>query len=249
MGLFDFRCPLSGLSLRACRAVHVALIERAPGEWSPLTLPLVGYYDRGGSVDGFIPDFRTELFVKGFARLVAAKRVDASGARQELGEFRRRPGIESLLHLFERVNTMSQWGEMQFTLDGCRLRQVLYHARAFTALAPLVTPAQAPEYEALEQQLARAPMAPQAREMFEEVIIADDAVRIAASAALSQVTAFSRWLVAHQRRWSPAAETGQFTARDDLGFAREALTKLDGHPKLLPVIEDVVAELEAEDRE
>ncbi|MFY0531785.1 hypothetical protein [Nannocystis pusilla] len=92
-------------------------------------------------------------------------------------------------------------------------------------------------------------MAPQAREMFEEVIIADDAVRIAASAALSQLTAFSRWLAVHQRRWSPAAETGQFTARDDLGFAREALRKLDAHPKLLPVIEDVLAELEAEERE
>ncbi|WAS99270.1 hypothetical protein [Nannocystis punicea] len=249
MGLFDFRCPVSGLSLRAADAVHVALIEVSPGEWSPLSLPLRGCYDRGGSIDGFTPDFRTELFVAGFARFVQAKRVEAGWARDELASFVRRPGIESLLYLFERVNTMSEWGEATFTLDGRSLRQVLIHAQVFTAVAPPVRPAQAPEYEALEQQLARAPVAPQAREMFEEIIIAADPVRVEASAALSQLTAFTRWLAAHQRRWSPAAETGQFGVLEDLEFAREALVKLDGSPKLLRVIERVLEELEEEARE
>lgn len=58
MGFFDIRCPISGLSLRAARAVKVALVELKPGHWSPLGFPLEGTYDRLGSIDGFVADFR-----------------------------------------------------------------------------------------------------------------------------------------------------------------------------------------------
>jgi hypothetical protein len=246
VGFFDFRCPISGLSLRAARAVHVALVEVTPGRWSPLSLPLVGCYDRGGSVDGFVPDFRTELFVSGFARMARAGRADAEGEPDEFARFSRAPGIDQLLRLFERVNTMSQWGDVPFTLDGCPLRQVLIHAGVFAALAPAARPTRAPEYEQLEAQLAAAPVAPQARELFEAVIIAPDEVRIAASVALAQLAAFTRWLEASGRQWSPASESGQFFASEDLEFAREARTRLAAIPELLPVIDGVIAELEAE---
>ena len=35
-------------------------------------LPLVGAYDHLGSINGFVPDFRTELLVAGCARPVSA---------------------------------------------------------------------------------------------------------------------------------------------------------------------------------
>jgi hypothetical protein len=51
VGFFDFRCPISGLSLRAADAAFVGLIEATPGRWLPLTLPIVGSYDRGPTIE------------------------------------------------------------------------------------------------------------------------------------------------------------------------------------------------------
>ena len=144
MGFFDFRCSISGLSLRAAHAVHVALIEAEPGRWLPLSLPITGSYDRLGSIDGFVPDFRSELFVRGFARMARAGRADSTAASEEFTSFTRGPTIERLLHLFERVNTMSRWSPMPFTLDGCALRQALFDARCFAALTAATRPAGAP---------------------------------------------------------------------------------------------------------
>lgn len=246
MGLFDFRCPISGLSLRASPAVHVALIEATPGAWRPLSLPLVGRYDRGGSIDGFRPDFRTDLLVAGFVRCIKAGRVAAAGAPDEYAAFTRAPGIERLLRLFERVNTMSRWGAMPFTLDGRQLRQVLVHADVFAALAPPPARPQPPTHEELEQQLARAPLAEQGREIHEEIIIAADAIRAAATSALTQLARFDRWLLENGKHWSPVAETGQFCAPDDLKFARTARTLLARWPELQEVVDRIATRLEGE---
>lgn len=243
MGFFDFRCPISGLSLRGAGATHVALIEHAQGRWLPLTLPLTGRYDRLGSIDRLRPDFRTELFAAGFVGFVRAGRVAAPGAPDELAAFRRAPGVEALLELFERVNTMSQWGAMPFTLDGCQLRQVLFHAGVFGALAPDDPRPPPPSCEQLEDQLARAPVAPQLRELYEEIIIADDEVRLTASVALAQLGKLGEYLERQGEGWSPAAETGQFYCDDDLAFAREARARLAGTAELLPVIDRVIARL------
>ncbi len=246
MGLFDFRCPISGLSLRAARAVHLALIEATPGAWRPLSLPLIGQYDRGGSIDGFRSDFRTDLLVAGFVRCIKAGRVVATGAPDEYAAFTRAPGIERLLSLFERVNTMSQWGVLPFTLDGRRLRQVLIHADVFTALAPPSAQPEPPTYEELERQLARSPLADQGREIFEEVIIAPDAIRAAGASALAQLSRLDRWLSDNHKHWSPVAESGQFCAPDDLKFARAAHVRLTRWPELQEVIDRVLLRLEGE---
>ncbi|MDC0723176.1 hypothetical protein [Nannocystis bainbridge] len=246
MGLFDFRCPVSGLSLRAADAVHVALIELDPGEWAPLSLPVVGCYDRGGSIDGFTPDFRTDLFAAGFARFYKCGRADGPDVSHELREFSRQPDFGRLLHVFERVNTMSQWHAMEFTLDGLPLRQVLIHAEVFSTVAPSEPPTRAPAFEAIEQQLAAAPVAPQAREMFEALIIADDPIRCQTAAALSQLAAFSRWLAERGKSWSPAPESGQYFVETDLEFAREARTTWAADPQVLSVVELVIQDLEEE---
>lgn len=96
MGFFDFRCPVSGLSLRAARAVHVALLEATRGRWSPLGLPIEGTHDRLGSIDGLRPDLGLDLFVAGFARMAAAGRVDGSGAADEYAAFTAVPAIDRL---------------------------------------------------------------------------------------------------------------------------------------------------------
>jgi len=246
VGFFDFRCPISGLSLRAADAALLGLIEVTPARWLPLTLPIVGSYDRLGSIDGFVPDFRSELLVSGFVRFARAGRVAAPGSPDEYLQFTRGPTIERLLHLFERVNTMSQWGAVPFTLDGRPLRQVLIHAGIFAALAPPKRPARAPGYEELEEKLASAPVAAQARELFEEVIIGTDEVRSAASVALSQLTRVTRWLENHGKQWSPVVESGQYYASDDLEMAREAKVRLIRSNELVAVINRVIEALEEE---
>ncbi|MCU0657191.1 MAG: hypothetical protein MUF64_18600 [Polyangiaceae bacterium] len=245
MGFFDFCCPISGLSLRASPAVHIALLEATPGAWRPLSLPLAGRYDRGGSIDGFRLDFRTDLLVAGFVRCIKSGRVVAS-ARDEYAAFSCAPSIARLLHLFERVNTMSKWGAMPFTLDGRQLRQILIHADVFTAIAPLTARPQPPTYEELEQQLVRSPLADQGREIFEEIIIADDVIRAAGASALTQLSCFDRWLNDNHKPWSPTAKTGQFCAPDDLRLARAAHHRLTRWPELQAVVDRVLLRLESE---
>jgi hypothetical protein len=246
MGFFDFRCPISGLSLRAARAVHIALVATRPDRWLPLTLPLVGTYDRLGSIDGFTPDLLTGLLVDGFAGLARAGRISAPSVPDEFAEFTGAPTIDRLLRLFERVNTMSRWTPMPFTLDGCPLRQVLIHAGVFAALAPPESSPRPPTADQLAQQLARAPVAPQARELLADLRLAPDRGRLAASVALTQLTDCTRWLERRRKRWSPASDCGQYGPREDLRFARAARARLAAAPELLPVIDRVLADLETE---
>jgi len=242
LGFFDFRCPISNLSLRAARAVHIPLIELTAGRWSPVGLPLVGTYDRLGSIDGFVADFRVELLVAGFARMAAAGRIDARGAAQEFAEFTASPSAERLLRLFERTNTM----RVPFTLDGKMLRQVLIHAEVFADLASTARLPHAPDAKSLAAQLARAEIAPQARELLEPIVHASDEVRHDAAVALTQLKDLTSWLAAHGKRWSPRAEFGQYDAPEDLRIARLARAKAASTPELVPAIDRVVMELEQE---
>lgn len=194
------------------------------------------------------PDGMTALFVDGFARMVKAGRVQAPGARNEFAAFVRAPGLEALLKLFACVNTDSIWAPSPFTLDGRQMRQMLIQADVFEALASDV-PTRAPGYEALEQQLHGAPIDPLAREMFEEVIIGDDDLRLRASVALTRVAALDAWLAARDRTWAPGDETGQFYRSIDLEFALAARRNLAAHPALVRVIDGVIAELEREAEE
>lgn len=237
MGFFDFLCPVSGLSLRAAQAVQVPLIESTPGRWWPLGLPLLGTYDRLGSIDGFHPDFRTDLLVAGFATMAGAGRVDAGSVPDEYAEFTRAAALAPLLQMFERATTMARWAAMTFTLDGRPLRQTLIHAEVFAALAPELRLPHAPSPEDLTKQLARAPVAAQARELFAALPRADAGVRAAASVALTQLAAVGEWLSARRRRWSPLAEGGQYVVTDDLRFARRARGRHADAPELLAVID------------
>ncbi|WP_224195488.1 hypothetical protein [Nannocystis pusilla] len=228
--------------------MHIALVAVTPERWAPLSLPIRGSYDRLGSIDFITPDGLTAQFVIGFARMVKAGRVLAPNASTELAVFARGPGLEALLKLFARVNTDSIWAPSPFTLDGRQMRQMLIHADAFEALAPEV-PTRAPEYEVLEQQLHAAPIDPLAREMFEDVIVGDDALRLRASAALTRVAALDAWLTAHARTWAPGNETGQYYTSIDLEFALAARRDLAADPALVRVIDGVIAEREHEAEE
>lgn len=130
------------------------------------------------------------------------------------------------------------------------MRQMLIQADAFEALAPEV-PTRAPGYEDLEQQLHAAPIDPLAREIFEEVIIGEDDLRLRASVALTRVAALDAWLAAQGRTWAPGDEAGQFDNEVDREFALAARRDLVAHPALVRVIDQVIARLKreaAEDR-
>jgi hypothetical protein len=50
MGFYDYRCSLTGISLKTCDAVLLPLANEA-GKFHPVTLGIKGCYNRLGSID------------------------------------------------------------------------------------------------------------------------------------------------------------------------------------------------------
>lgn len=65
MGFFDYRCSLTGVSLKTCDAVFLPL-NNVNGEYKPLTLGIKGCYDRLGTIDGIKEDKNTNSILKFF---------------------------------------------------------------------------------------------------------------------------------------------------------------------------------------
>lgn len=141
---------------------------------------------------------------------------------------------------------MAAHGAPRLTLDGCPLRQILIHAEVFAAVAPCERLARTPAARELGEQLGRAPIAAQGRELLAPAVAADADLRGAVSVGLTRLAAFTRWLADRRRRWSPVAELGQFTRRDDLRFARAARARFADDPELAPILERILADLEHE---
>ncbi|RJO74783.1 hypothetical protein D5S18_15140 [Nocardia panacis] len=101
MGFYDYRCMISGVSLRGAQAVAVALRPVQNG-YRPLSLGVIGQYDRYGCVDGVLADHGTEVLADYF---LARLRDGRFAVRAEWTGFTRateRLHIEELFQCFER---------------------------------------------------------------------------------------------------------------------------------------------------
>jgi hypothetical protein len=65
MGFYDYRCMLSGVSLKGARATVVLLIDDA-GKRHPIGLPVHGSYNRSGTIDGVRPDAASDALLAFF---------------------------------------------------------------------------------------------------------------------------------------------------------------------------------------
>ncbi|MEU2673828.1 hypothetical protein ABZ622_34185 [Streptomyces sp. NPDC007164] len=138
MGFYDFRCAVTGISLRGTDAVLVGL--RPVGDrYRPLTLGIVGEYNRLGSIDRIAEDPHTDLVAEYFHR------------RARAGDFVMDPGyadnygnpprdIECLLAYFERNVSDSSEEHPAATLFGRRVFSTLVARPVWTALASAFAP-------------------------------------------------------------------------------------------------------------
>lgn len=138
MGFYDFRCAVSGISLRGADAVLVVL-EPDGDQYRPVTLGVTGCYDRLGSIDNIKEDLNTALVTTYFRdRATAGDFVLNAQYAHDYGNPPR--DIESLLGYFERNVSDSSERYPAATLFGRRLFSALVALPVWTALASAFAP-------------------------------------------------------------------------------------------------------------
>ncbi len=103
MGLYDERCMVTGVSLKSSRSVLV-LLGKMGVAFYPIALPIIGQYNRLGSIDGIEEDENTRL-IHGYFRTCLESGdllLDECYTREGTGD------LEALLGVFERNVTMGE---------------------------------------------------------------------------------------------------------------------------------------------
>ncbi|MEV5202002.1 hypothetical protein [Streptomyces sp. NPDC053720] len=164
MGFYDFRCAVTGISLRGTDAVLVGL--RPVGDrYRPLTLGIVGEYNRLGSIDRIAEDPHTDLVAEYFHRRArAGDFVMDPGYADDYGNPPR--DIECLLAYFERNVSDSSEEHPAATLFGRRVFSTLVARPVWTALASAFAPEEG-TYETWYQEIFAE--SPEAGEMYRDL--------------------------------------------------------------------------------
>src|SRR5262245_61758488 len=104
MGFYDYRCMVTGVSLKGAKTALV-LLDRAGKEHRPITLAITGQYNRLGSIDHIAEDDNARLVLAYFLA-----RLDDGALAVNKAELGGEPidGIERLLELVERGVTMGE---------------------------------------------------------------------------------------------------------------------------------------------
>lgn len=139
MGFYDFRCMISGVSLKGCDAVLVVLCPEAGRGYAPITLGIKGSYNRFGSIDFIEEGLDTDLVLAYFTDRVGDGRLHLDPDHED--SYGKPPNdIEALLNYFERNVSDSSEEHPAAALDGKRLFSALIARPIWEALATLPTP-------------------------------------------------------------------------------------------------------------
>lgn len=128
MGFYDYRCSISGLSLMPSGA-YLVLMEKLEDGYRPIALPVLGAYDRLGSIDMVEEDDHTR-------RLVAFAREAVDSGRMtvdwdEIGS----ESIDEVEELFRASERSSSQEYDALTLDGARIVHTLILDHVWEAFA------------------------------------------------------------------------------------------------------------------
>ena len=234
MGLYDYRCMATDLSLRGERAVAVLLAETAPGQWVPASLPVRGTYNGSGTVDGVVPDGFTELLVHNFARAIDAGRIvltnDALDYWQNPAELDAPlDGIEHVLTVVERATTCSP---STCTFDGRPLCHALIHEGIYdAAVAALWDKAPPP---ALPELIARLLPCAAGQWLYQGLEQLPQPAHLAKIQALLGLAAFASWT---RDAWVAGKNAGQHGDYETVVGYRDARRKFDGIAWLCDALE------------
>jgi hypothetical protein len=231
MGIFHYRCGVSGLSLNGEVCVAIWICETAPGTWVPAALPVRGRYDGYGRIDQLHhfdgQDWNVARLRKWFEVGYEIGRIQISGDSERELERKGLGELAGPIAIIERATTR-EFGKVTF--DGQKLAQRLINAAIFDAVVaaqPRVAAA------AVRDVLPCA-----AGAWFYQTITADE--RAAADDALAALAAFRGWFT----DWTPEREPDQLALPELIRDHRAARAKYAGTAWLLDAIDGVIAEAE-----
>ena len=142
MGLFDYRCAVTGVSLRGADAVLVGLESLGDTEsevYRPCTLGIAGTYDRLGSIEDVTEGLHTELVTAYFhERAQAGDLVLSPLYESEFGNPPR--DLEALLGYLERNVNDSSEENPAAALHGKRVFSAFVARPVWTAVASAYAP-------------------------------------------------------------------------------------------------------------
>lgn len=107
MGLFDYRCMISGLSLKSSKTTLI-LLEKAGDNYLPIALPVFGQYNRLGAIDMIEENKNTKDILTFFQSKINSGEIKVDWEEVYWqGEFLKKiENIEQLFTAIERSVTM-----------------------------------------------------------------------------------------------------------------------------------------------
>ncbi|QSQ21264.1 hypothetical protein JY651_39745 [Pyxidicoccus parkwayensis] len=245
MGAYDYRCLLSGISLRGAECVAIVLQREAEG-WQPASLPMRGRYNGYGSIDS---DFRERSYIddqatRSFEDAVGEQRIKLDVEATFSWRRSDREGRDRMLATIERAAT----GHGTVVFSGRRVVHTLMDAAFFDAICAELTETQESTNALLERVL------PTALGRWWYGDLAESPIRDVQSQlrkGLLQVAAVSAWMQQHGIEWAtPPVFDGPGEQHDEyqiLASYRAACSRFAGEPwshdvldRIGPRIEEVM---------
>jgi hypothetical protein len=207
MGLYDCRCMVTGVSLKASDAALV-LLQQKGKTYHPIALAIQGTYNRLGSIDNIDEDENTELIWNYFEAKSHGDEFVTETRYLEICECWPMKGIEDLLTCFER------------NINDHKKAAVLHGQPVVFALI----------CQTIWKSLARSPVAKKSAtqlfaHLFADVPAATEIYRdnlTEVSTQLKELSAVSDFLTSRKLAWKPADNPGQDYAEEMRQYLAEA---------------------------
>jgi len=235
MGIFHYRCGVTGLSLNGAECVAIWVCETEPGRWVPATLPIRGIYNGYGTIDMLYrfddQSWHIDRLRKWFKLGYETDRIRVGGDSKL--ELERRGldgyGLEGPLGVVERATTCEHG---MATFGGMKLAQRLIHAAIFDAVV-----AAHPQTDVVE--IKHVVPCPAGAWFYQSI---HDGEKEPARAAFAAMQAFGDWFT----EWLPERDPGQLGVPDLIDGYLAARTKFAETPWMIQAIDQLIATYERE---
>ena len=226
MGFYDCRCMVTGVSLKATSA-RLVLLQQIGESWRPIALPILGTYNRLGSIDGISEDANSSLVLRDFLQKMQ------TGDFVVDQEYLRSHGcfpitdVEKLLACFER--NINDYGNAA-VLRGRPVVFALICWSVWNALAG----GSVGEAEASLWDL------PEAQDVYREN-------QKQVTNLIHELAAVSQFLAKRGIPWKPADDAGQHYDEEFQQYLEEARRNFKDCPELLDAFDLYEEDIEEED--
>lgn len=133
MGLFDYRCMITGLSLKSSKTVLI-LLEKSGDNYAPIALPVFGEYNRLGAIDSIDENQNTKTILQFFQSKIHSGEVKVDWEEVYYnGEFLK--SIDTIEHLFTAIERSVTMEYDCVTYNGKRIEYSLTDANIWNEIS------------------------------------------------------------------------------------------------------------------